>query len=151
MEKIAVPRGVIIADDSSIIRDNIRMAFGAPWRIFVAANGVEAVEYARRIKAELVILDVRMPRLDGMEACRLIRQLPDYANVPIVLLTAFFIQELEAAAARCGASRVFSKPISVATVQSSIVPLVALARGAAVRQPTGKLAPRPLESLSPVK
>ena len=62
-------RGVIVADDSIIIRDNVRAALGEPWRIFLAANGAEAVEYARGIKAELVLLDFRMPRMDGLDAC----------------------------------------------------------------------------------
>ena len=89
MQPSDVQRGVIVADDSIIIRDNMRAALGEPWRIFLAADGVEAIEYARGMNAELVMLDFHMPRMDGVDTCALIRSLPNYASVPIVLLTAY--------------------------------------------------------------
>jgi CheY-like chemotaxis protein len=127
-------RGVIVADDSIIIRDNVRAALGEPWRIFLAANGAEAVEYARGIKAELVLLDFRMPRMDGLDACSVIRTMANYATVPIVLLTAYDNSKLRGRAAGAGATAVLAKPFTTAQLREAILPLIALGRDAAAQR-----------------
>jgi len=138
MQPVAVQRGVIVADDSVIIRDNVRAALGEPWRIFLAADGVEAVEYARGVKAELVMLDYHMPRLNGVETCALIRTLQNYASVPIVLLTAYDNADLRRRAAKAGATAVFTKPFSANALRAGVLPLIALGRDAAqARLPSG--------------
>jgi CheY-like chemotaxis protein len=125
MQPGAVKRGVIAADDSVIIRDNVRAALGDPWRIFLAVDGAEAIEYARRIEAELVLLDLRMPRMDGIAACTFIRHLPGYAAVPIVLLTAYDSPEVRRRATSAGATAIFPKPFTAAALRQHAVALVA--------------------------
>lgn len=131
MQPASLQRGVIVADDSIIIRDNVRAAMGEPWRIFLAADGAEALEYARGITAELVLLDFQMPRLDGVDSCALIRRLPNYAVVPIVLLTAYDSTDLRRRAVQAGATAVFSKPFSANALRAAVLPLIALGRDAA--------------------
>jgi CheY-like chemotaxis protein len=138
MQPLAVQRGVIVADDSIIIRDNVRAALGEPWRIFLAADGVEAVEYARGMNAELVLLDFHMPRLDGVATCASIRRLPNYESVPIVLLTAYDSVDLRRRAVKAGATAVFAKPFSANALRAGVLPLIALGRDAArARGPAG--------------
>jgi CheY-like chemotaxis protein len=138
MQAGAVQRGVIVADDSIIIRDNVRAALGEPWCIFLAVDGVEALEYARSVKAELVLLDFQMPRRDGVETCALIRNLPNYGSVPIVLLTAYDSVDLRRRAAQAGATAVFSKPFSAKALRAGVLPLIALGRDARqARGPSG--------------
>jgi two-component system chemotaxis response regulator CheY len=145
MQPGVVQRGVIVADDSVVIRDNVRAALGEPYRIFLAADGVEAVEYARGMKAELVLLDFHMPRLDGVDTCALLRKLPDYASVPIVLLTAYDSVDLRRRAAQAGATAVFSKPFSANALRAGVLPLIALGRDAAqARGPFGLSATPPV-------
>jgi len=131
MPPAPVSRAVIVADDSTIIRDNVRAALAGPWHVFLAADGAEAVEYARSISAELVILDFRMPRRDGLDACAIIRTMPNYASVPIVLLTAYDSSELRRRAASAGATAVFAKPFSIDELREAVLPLVALGRDSA--------------------
>jgi two-component system, chemotaxis family, chemotaxis protein CheY len=131
MQQGTVQRGVIVADDSIIIRDNVRAALSDPWRIFLAADGVEAVEYARGVKAELVLLDFHMPRLDGVDTCALIRNMPNYGLVPIVLLTAYDSVDLRRRSAQAGVTAVFSKPFSAKALRAGVLPLIALGRDAA--------------------
>jgi CheY-like chemotaxis protein len=126
-----VQRGVIVADDSIIIRDNVRAALSEPWHIFLAADGVEALEYARGVTAELVLLDFHMPRLDGVGTCASIRNLPNYRSVPIVLLTGYDSVDLRRRAAQAGATAVFSKPFSAKGLRAGVLPLIALGRDAA--------------------
>jgi two-component system, chemotaxis family, chemotaxis protein CheY len=144
MPAAAVQRGVIVADDSIIIRDNVRAALGDPWRIFLAIDGIEAVEYARGVTAELVMLDFQMPRLDGVDACESIRKLPSYGSVPIVLLTAYDSVDLRRRAALAGATAVFTKPFTANALRAGVLPLIALGRDAALtRGPAGLSAPAP--------
>jgi CheY-like chemotaxis protein len=145
MQPGQVQRGVIVADDSIIIRDNVRAALGEPWHIFLAVDGVEAIEYARGMNAELVLLDFHMPRLDGVDTCALIRNLPNYEAVPIVLLTAYDSVDLRRRAAQAGATAVFSKPFSANALRAGVLPLIALGRDAArARGLSGPSAPSPV-------
>ena len=78
----------------------------------LASNGFEAVDFARRTQARLVILDYRMPQLDGLTACAEIRQLPGYAATPIAILTAFGDSDTRRAANAAGISAFLTKPFT---------------------------------------
>ncbi len=82
------PLRILIADDEAIIRLGLKKMLEELGHHVVAAavDGVAAVELARRTQPDLAILDVRMPRLDGLEAAR---QIVEERPVPIVLLTAY--------------------------------------------------------------
>lgn len=123
MQFEASQRSVIVADDSSLIRDvlrsNLSQCFG---HIHLACDGLEAVEAARATQAVLVILDYRMNKQDGIDACREIRALPGYAKVPIVLLTAYDDERVRRDAARAGASFVFPKPVIYEQLMEKLAP-----------------------------
>ena len=113
----------IVADDSSLIRDVLRSNLSASFgHVHLATDGLEAVEAARALRAALVILDYRMKRLNGIEACREIRELPDYANVPVVLLTAYDDDRLRREADRAGVTFVFPKPVIYAHLMETLAP-----------------------------
>jgi CheY-like chemotaxis protein len=135
----SVSRTVIVADDSFIIRDNVRAALGGLWHVFLAKDGAEAVEYARSTSAELVLLDYNMPGRDGLDACAVIRTMPLYTSVPIVLLTAYDSGELRRRAARAGATAVFPKPFTIDELQEAVMPLIALGRDGAAGQRSADL------------
>ena len=132
-------RSAIIADDSWLIRDvlrsNLSRSFG---HIHLATDGLEAVEAARATQAALVILDFRMGKRNGIEACREIRQLPSYGKVPIVLLTAYDDERLRRDAAHAGASFVFPKPVIYEHLMEMLVPY--LVRSADPAQEADELA-----------
>jgi len=117
--------GLIVADDSPLIRDLLRShldpGFG---HVYLASDGAEAVEIARRIQARLVVLDYRMPRLNGMDACREIRALPEYATVPIVLLTAYDDERARRESARAGVTLLMAKPFSREQLIEALGPLL---------------------------
>ena len=69
-----------------------------------AANGAEAVEVARAVKPDVILMDVRMPDLDGIEATRLITTAPETAGVRVIILTTFDLDDYVFAALRAGAS-----------------------------------------------
>ncbi|MGH9465774.1 MAG: response regulator [Terriglobales bacterium] len=74
------------------------------------------------------MLDYRMPHRDGLDACAVIRTMPNYSGVPIVLLTAYDSGDLRRRAANAGATTVFSKPFTIDELREAVMPLVALGR-----------------------
>ena len=104
---------VIVADNDYIIRNILRSLLeGKGFTVLSAIDGLEAVDYATRTIARFVILDLRMPKLDGFAACSQIRQLPGYPNVPIAILSAFPGTETREAAKNAGATTFLSKPFT---------------------------------------
>jgi len=80
---------ILIAEDEPDIRELVTfMLRFAGYEVVAAANGEDAVLTAARELPDLVLLDVRMPRMTGYEACRLMRANPDLRNVPVVFLSA---------------------------------------------------------------
>lgn len=97
---------VLVADDQDLVRAGLRMILNAQPDIEVvgeAADGAEAVALARDIRPDVCLLDIRMPRLDGLEATRLLAG-PDVADpMPVVVITTFDLDEYVYGALRAGA------------------------------------------------
>ncbi len=117
MNEGADASGVIIADDDGMIRDVLRSKLAAIGQtVFLASDGLEAVALAAQVKAALIIMDLIMPRLNGLLACERIRKLPNHGHTPIVVLTSAHGDDVEAAAARIGATTFLTKPFRSAQV-----------------------------------
>ena len=96
---------VLVADDQSLVRSGFRMLLGGEEDMEIvaeAANGVEAVEKAARYEPTVVLMDIRMPELDGLEATR--RILAADPGARVLVLTTFDLDEYVYAALRAGAS-----------------------------------------------
>lgn len=80
---------ILIAEDERDIRDLIAFTLRfAGHEVFTAANGEEAVETTPRVNPDLILMDVRMPRMTGYEACRVLKANPDLKDIPVVFLSA---------------------------------------------------------------
>jgi CheY-like chemotaxis protein len=113
--------GVIVADDDPMVRSVLRAQLEAlNLNVFVAGDGLEAVELASRVQAVMIILDLQMPRMNGMLACKRIRLLPGNAQTPIVILTSTSAKDAEAVAARVGATAYFMKPFRPALLLQAL-------------------------------
>jgi CheY-like chemotaxis protein len=116
---------VIVADNDSMMRGLLRTILEQPGRtVLLCADGLEAVELASQTLATLVLLDLRMPRMDGIETCLQIRGLPRYAEVPIVILTVFDGDGLKRRALTAGATSFLPKPFSRAELLQTVDPLI---------------------------
>jgi len=103
---------VLIADDQALVRAGFRMILDAEDDLMVvaeAADGVQAVEQARRAKPDVVLMDIRMPELDGIEATR--RVLEAVPDVRVLMLTTFDLNEYVYDALRAGASGFLLKDV----------------------------------------
>jgi two-component system, response regulator PdtaR len=104
------PRRVVVAEDESLIRlDIIETLRDHGFEVVgEAADGIKAVELAQNLKPDLIVMDIKMPNLDGLSAAEKIAEL----RIPVVLLTAFSQQELVARAAEVGAMAFLVKPFT---------------------------------------
>ncbi len=101
------PIRVVVADDQALVRSGFLALLRAEDGIDVvgeAANGYEAVKIAQRERPDVILMDIRMPEMDGLEATRLITADPILANVRILILTTFDLDSYVHEALRAGAS-----------------------------------------------
>ena len=114
MTQAADRRAVLVVDDDPFIRKLIATTLEdvAEFDLHEAADGIEALEVARRQRPSLVFLDVNMPRLDGIDACRELRSDAQTSSTTIVMLTAAHENAVERQAAEAGADLFLTKPFS---------------------------------------
>jgi signal transduction histidine kinase/DNA-binding NarL/FixJ family response regulator len=144
-EALAVQR-ILVAEDVEINRDILRTALErAGHRLEFAVNGLEALEAVQREVFDVVLMDVQMPVLDGVEATRRIRQLPPPAGqVPIIGLTANVMARERERYLAAGMDDCLPKPIEWELLHA------ALARIAGAAQPLAAVAPEPEPELAAV-
>jgi DNA-binding NarL/FixJ family response regulator len=105
---------VLLADDQGLVRAGFRALLDAQPDIEVAGeagDGAEALELVRRRRPDIVLMDVRMPRMDGLEATRRITSDPSLAGTRVIVLTTFELDEYVFGALRAGASGFLLKDI----------------------------------------
>ncbi len=98
---------VVVADDQALVRSGFAMILGVQPDIEVVAEagtGFEAIEAAHRHRPDVVLMDIRMPGMDGIEATRHITSSPLTAGVRVLVLTTFAADDYVVAALRAGAS-----------------------------------------------
>ncbi len=105
---------VLLADDQALIRAGFRVLLEAADDLDVvgeAVDGQQAVELAGRARADVILMDIRMPGVDGLEATRRIAADEDLAGVKVIILTTFESDEYVFQAIRVGASGFLVKGI----------------------------------------
>ncbi len=112
---------VLLADDSEValkvIGDYLR---ACGYRLVAAHNGMEAIERARDSAPDLILMDVQMPGLDGLEAIRRIRLDPRTHGIPVITLTALAMPGDRARCLEAGANDYLSKPLSLKALKAAI-------------------------------
>ncbi len=114
---------VVLADDQALLRAAFRLLIESTSDMEVvgdAATGVDAVALCRTEGADIVLMDIRMPELDGIEATRRITAADDLAQVKILILTTFETEDLIVDALRAGASAYLGKDVEPAALLDAI-------------------------------
>lgn len=105
-----MPR-ILVVDDDAVNRDIVRTRLeAAGYEVSEAANGEEGVSLAQELVPDLIILDVMMPKVDGLLACRILKSNAGTRNVPVLMLTARNQQLEELRGWESGADEYLTKP-----------------------------------------
>lgn len=127
---------VLVAEDNAAniaLIENFARVRGC--RTILARNGIEAVEHARAQQPDIILMDVQMPEMDGLEATRLITRDPLTRHIPIICVTANALVEDRARCLAAGASAYLSKPINLGELASAIVRLLPAVRASTTNRP----------------
>lgn len=116
---------VLVADDDEDIRDLIGVSL--THECAFARDGAEAIDALSRQRIDLVVLDVMMPHVDGLEVLRRIRTSPDHAHLPVVLLTAKVSEDDHLRGYQSGADAYLTKPFDIDELQSQVDRLLTIA------------------------
>ena len=110
MDEVATKRRVLVAEDEALIRlDIVETLRDFGFEVIAeAADGVEAVALATQLKPDVIVMDIKMPNMDGITAAEQIQEL----RIPVVLLTAFSQKELVERASEAGAMAYVVKPFT---------------------------------------
>ena len=112
---------ILVVDDEPDILEFIEYNLKREgYQVFLGSNGQEAIEKAKQVKPDLILLDVMMPVVDGIEACKSLRELPEFKTTFIVFLTARSEEYSEIAGFNAGADDYIAKPIKPRVLLSRI-------------------------------
>jgi two-component system alkaline phosphatase synthesis response regulator PhoP len=112
---------VLVVDDEQDILELLEYNLQKEgYEIKTASNGKEAIDAAKIFNPDLILMDIMMPKLDGIEACRQLRQIPKFKETYIIFLTARSEEYSEVAAFEGGASDYITKPIKPRALMSRI-------------------------------
>ncbi|MBE6915664.1 MAG: response regulator transcription factor [Ruminococcaceae bacterium] len=125
---------ILVVDDEKIIVKGIKFNLESEgYDVETASNGEEAIEILRNIQTDLVILDLMMPKMDGLEACKRIRE---FSNVPIIMLTAKSEDTDIILGLDYGADDYITKPFNIMELKSRVRAILRRARNAGVDSST---------------
>ena len=114
---------VLICDDEPSLRELIRISLDGPYSFAEADDGEKSLEIARRLRPDVIILDMMMPRLSGLEVLSEIRGDRGLAETPVIVLTAQPSTKDEAL--RCGADIVMVKPCEPEQITAAVEEVLA--------------------------
>jgi excisionase family DNA binding protein len=118
---------VLVVDDEASIRDVMAEHLATrpkPYEVMTAADGFEAGRLMSSFRPEIVLLDLRMPGLDGFQVCRTIKADPDTSGTIVIAMTGYYSPDTESRITECGAVRCFAKPVEPGTLSAYIDSLV---------------------------
>jgi two-component system alkaline phosphatase synthesis response regulator PhoP len=115
---------LLVDDEPDILEFMVYNLKKEGYEVFTGQNGREAIEIARKEKPQLIILDIMMPVMDGIEACRQLREMPEFKNTIITFLTARNEDYSQIAGFDAGADDYISKPIKPRVLLSRIKALL---------------------------
>ena len=90
------------------------------YEVIFAADGIQAIEKAKAEKPTLILMDMQLPKLDGYEATKKIKEIPGFKNIPIIALTSYAMPGDKEKALSAGCTGYIKKPISPETFMTDI-------------------------------
>lgn len=127
---------ILMVDDEQDILELVKYNLEREgYEVFTAGNGREAIEVAKKVRPDLILLDVMMPEMDGIEACMNLRDMDDFKNTVIAFLTARGEDYSQIAGFESGADDYITKPIKPRVLVSRVKALLRRGTGVVDEQP----------------
>jgi len=113
---------ILVAEDETDIRELVAFSLIniAGYQVVKARNGVEAVEMARTELPDLILMDVRMPKMTGVEACAKLKEIPETEDIPVVFLSAMGQEQEIKQGMNVGAIEYILKPFAPDVLMSKV-------------------------------
>ena len=132
---------VLVVDDEASIREVLSEHLSGrsqPYEVMTAADGFEAGRLVATFRPDVVLLDLRMPGMDGFQVCRTIKADPETSSTVVIAMTGYYTPETEARILECGAMRCLAKPIEPSALATQIDGLFAQDGGRGRRKQPAK-------------
>lgn len=111
---------ILVVDDQPVNIQIIHQMLNAEYQIFMATSGAQAITFCKNNPPDLILLDVLMPDLDGFATCRLLKQQPELADIPVIFVTGMQSQEDETLCWEAGGADFVIKPVNALTLKHRI-------------------------------
>jgi CheY-like chemotaxis protein len=124
---------ILVVDDEAPIRDMLDLVLSLEgFEVYTAADGLSAIELAKSLEPDVIVLDIMMPGLSGREVAELLRQAPQTADTPIIFCSALAASDDVWAGYQAGATSYVSKPFDNAVIIDEVLKSLAAANIPAV-------------------
>ena len=114
------PQRLLIVDDEEEIRNNLRELFAPDYEVHEAVDGLDALEKARALKPDLMLLDLRLPRMDGYQVCQRLKGDPTTAQIPVIMVTALIETPQKVRGIEYGADDYVTKPFDLEEIAARV-------------------------------
>ena len=112
---------VLAVDDSESIRSLVMLnLLNSGWEVLTAYDGYDALDKLATQKIDLIITDIQMPNLNGYELLRILRKKPQYANIPVVILSSLCAEQDIAYGYELGATSYLAKPFQPSVMTQEV-------------------------------
>lgn len=116
---------ILVIDDNADIRLYLKTLLGTQYRVLTASNGEEGIKRAMRTVPDVILCDVMMPGIDGLETCRRLKTEINTSHIPVLMLTACNLDEERIKGLKDGADAYISKPFNSEVLEAQIESLIA--------------------------
>lgn len=124
-EKRVMPKKILIVEDNLQSMKVVQMALRPHgYALLEASDGEEALEIAVRDKPDLIIMDIQLPKLSGLETTRRLRQMPTFSHTPIIVVTAYAMKGDKEKVIDAGCNAYLSKPINTRELPGVVVEML---------------------------
>ena len=109
---------ILVAEDYQSNYDLIAAIIGKMYRLVHAHDGMEAIMYYEQYKPDLILMDIKMPNINGLDATKAIREMS--ADVPVIAVSAYAYEKDKVAAIESGCNEFITKPVSADLLKTTI-------------------------------
>ena len=115
---------VLFVEDNDELRQFVSENLGEGFRVYCADNGVEALRQLEEHNVDIIVSDIMMPEMDGLELCRVLKQGDTYAHIPLILLSAKSDMETKVGGLEVGAAAYLEKPFTMQQLRAQISSII---------------------------